>query len=53
MDASRRGEVVGPTSWDGYAATAVCTAGMESLVTGQPVLVELADRADVLGGAAS
>ncbi len=53
VDASRRGEVVGPTSWDGYAATAVCTAGMESLVTGQPVPVELADRADVLGGAAS
>jgi myo-inositol 2-dehydrogenase/D-chiro-inositol 1-dehydrogenase len=48
--ASRRGEVVGPTSWDGYAATAVCTAGMESLATGQPVRVELADRAVVLGG---
>ena len=51
VDASRRGEVVGPTSWDGYAATAVCTAGMESLSTGQPVKVELADRAAVLGGA--
>jgi myo-inositol 2-dehydrogenase/D-chiro-inositol 1-dehydrogenase len=51
VDASRRAEVVGPTSWDGYAATAVCTAGMESLVTGQPVKVELADRAAVLGGA--
>ncbi len=44
VDASRRGEVVGPTSWDGYAATAVCTAGMESLQTGEPVRVELADR---------
>ena len=50
VDASRRGEVVGPTSWDGYAATAVCTAGMESLATGQPVRVDLADRAAVLGG---
>jgi myo-inositol 2-dehydrogenase/D-chiro-inositol 1-dehydrogenase len=50
VDASRRGEVVGPTSWDGYAATAVCTAGMESLLTGQPVKVELVDRASVLGG---
>jgi myo-inositol 2-dehydrogenase/D-chiro-inositol 1-dehydrogenase len=50
VDASRRGEVVGPTSWDGYAATAVCTAGMESLATGRPVKVELADRAAVLGG---
>ncbi|MDF2145148.1 Gfo/Idh/MocA family protein [Knoellia sp. p5-6-4] len=45
VDASRRGEVVGPTSWDGYAATAVCTAGMESLTTGRPVTVDLADRA--------
>jgi len=43
-DASRRGEVVGPTSWDGYAATAVCTAGMESLASGMPVQVELVDR---------
>jgi myo-inositol 2-dehydrogenase/D-chiro-inositol 1-dehydrogenase len=50
VDASRRGEVVGPTSWDGYAATAVCTAGMESLASGRPVRVELADRAAVLGG---
>jgi myo-inositol 2-dehydrogenase/D-chiro-inositol 1-dehydrogenase len=53
VDASRRGEVVGPTSWDGYAATAVCTAGMESLASGRPVPVELADRASVLGGALS
>lgn len=50
VDASRRGEVVGPTSWDGYAATAVCTAGMESLATGRPVKVDLADRVSVLGG---
>lgn len=53
VDASRRGEVVGPTSWDGYAATAVCTAGMESLAIGRPVKVDLADRVAVLGGAAS
>jgi myo-inositol 2-dehydrogenase / D-chiro-inositol 1-dehydrogenase len=44
VDASRRGEVVGPTSWDGYAATAVCTAGMESLATGVPVRVDMVDR---------
>jgi myo-inositol 2-dehydrogenase/D-chiro-inositol 1-dehydrogenase len=49
VDASRRGEVVGPTAWDGYAATAVCTAGMESLATGRPVTVAMADLADVLG----
>jgi myo-inositol 2-dehydrogenase / D-chiro-inositol 1-dehydrogenase len=44
VDASLRGEVVGPTSWDGYAATAVCTAGMESLASGRPVQVELVPR---------
>lgn len=43
-DASRRGSVVGATSWDGYAATAVCAAGMELLASGAPVAVALADR---------
>jgi myo-inositol 2-dehydrogenase/D-chiro-inositol 1-dehydrogenase len=41
VDASRRGEVVGPTAYDGYAATAVCEAGMESLKTGAPEKVVL------------
>lgn len=41
VDATRRGEVTGPTSWDGYASTLVCTAGMESLTSGQPVLVSM------------
>jgi myo-inositol 2-dehydrogenase/D-chiro-inositol 1-dehydrogenase len=41
VDASRRGEVVGPTAYDGYAATAVCEAGMESLKTGSPEKVVL------------
>ncbi|GAA1308308.1 inositol 2-dehydrogenase [Planotetraspora silvatica] len=50
VDASRRGEVAGPTAWDGYAATAVCTAGMESLATGRPVTVAMAGRADIFGG---
>ena len=45
VDASLRGEVVGPTSWDGYAATAVCAAGMESLASGHPVPVQLVDPA--------
>ena len=44
VDASRRGEVVGPTSWDGYVSTVVCTAGMESLASGAPVAVELPER---------
>lgn len=41
VDATRRGERIGPTSWDGYASTVVCTAGMESLATGRPVEVDL------------
>ena len=41
VDASRRGEVTGPTTWDGYAATVVCEAGMESLASGAPVKVAL------------
>lgn len=49
VDASRRGEVVGPTAWDGYAASAVCEAGMEALASGRTVKVELADRATVRG----
>ena len=41
VDASRRGEVVGPTSYDGYAASVVCEAGLESLTAGTPVKVVL------------
>lgn len=43
-DAARSGTVTGPTAWDGYASTAVCTAGMESLQSGDPVKVSLVDR---------
>ncbi|SCE67314.1 myo-inositol 2-dehydrogenase [Micromonospora coriariae] len=46
--ACRRGQVAGPTTWDGYAASVVCEAGVASLATGQPVRVELADRAEIL-----
>ena len=42
VDASRRGEVVGPTTWDGYAASVVCEAGLASLASGHPVPVTLA-----------
>lgn len=41
VDATRRGEVVGPTVWDGYAASAVCAAGLESLSSGRPETVTL------------
>ncbi|TWD82246.1 myo-inositol 2-dehydrogenase [Kribbella amoyensis] len=48
-DAAARGGIDGPTAWDGYAAAAVCTAGLESLAEGRPVAVELARRDEVLG----
>jgi myo-inositol 2-dehydrogenase/D-chiro-inositol 1-dehydrogenase len=35
---------LGPSSWDGYAATAVSDAGLEALRTGARVPVSLADR---------
>ncbi len=45
VDAVRNGTYIdGPTAWDGYAAAAVCAAGVESLETGLPVDVQLADR---------
>ncbi|PRC60179.1 inositol 2-dehydrogenase, partial [Mycobacterium sp. ITM-2017-0098] len=49
VDAVRTGGTTGiytdgPTAWDGYAAAAVCAAGGESLETGLPVDVQLADR---------
>jgi myo-inositol 2-dehydrogenase/D-chiro-inositol 1-dehydrogenase len=37
----------GPTAWDGYAAAAVCAAGVQSLQSGQPVQVSMVDRASI------
>ncbi len=42
VDAARRGTIDGPGAWDGYAATAVCTAGVEALRSGQRTEVRLA-----------
>jgi myo-inositol 2-dehydrogenase / D-chiro-inositol 1-dehydrogenase len=39
----------GPGAWDGYAAAAVCAAGVRSLETGQAVKVEMVDRASIQG----
>jgi myo-inositol 2-dehydrogenase/D-chiro-inositol 1-dehydrogenase len=44
VDATRRGEVTGPSVWDGYAAAAVCEAGVRALADGGRVEVELAER---------
>jgi len=37
----------GPTAWDGYAASAVCEAGVESLHSGLPVDVKMVDRRSI------
>ena len=41
--------VDGPGAWDGYAAAAVCEAGVESLNSGLPVDVKMVDRASIKG----
>ncbi len=44
VDATRRGEVTGPSVWDGYAAAAVCEAGVRALTEGVRVEVEMTER---------
>lgn len=54
VDAVRSGDATGdytdgPGAWDGYAAAAVCAAGVQSLETGQPVKVDMVSRDSVKG----
>ncbi|KWX24274.1 inositol 2-dehydrogenase [Mycolicibacterium wolinskyi] len=54
VDAVRAGAATGdytdgPTAWDGYAAAAVCAAGVESLNSGDRVEVSMVDRAAIPG----
>ncbi|SNS29205.1 myo-inositol 2-dehydrogenase [Geodermatophilus saharensis] len=44
VDAARRGDVDGPGAWDGYAAQAVCAAGVEALRTGRRTEVRMESR---------
>ncbi|MDO0910048.1 Gfo/Idh/MocA family oxidoreductase [Streptomyces sp. DT2A-34] len=44
VDATRRGEVTGPSAWDGYAVAAVCEAGVRALEEGGRVPVDLVER---------
>jgi myo-inositol 2-dehydrogenase / D-chiro-inositol 1-dehydrogenase len=44
VDAARTGSIDGPGAWDGYAAVAVCEAGVEALRTGQKVMVAMDPR---------
>ena len=39
----------GPGAWDGYAAAAVCAAGVQSLETGERVAVDMVDRSSIPG----
>nr|WP_275588506.1 Gfo/Idh/MocA family oxidoreductase [Microlunatus panaciterrae] len=44
VNAARRGTIDGPGSWDGYAAVAVCEAGVEAVRTGERVTVTMGRR---------
>src|SRR5918999_1302124 len=44
-----RGEVTGPSAWDGYATTAVAEAAVESLTKGGRAAVELVERPALYG----
>ncbi|WHX20865.1 Gfo/Idh/MocA family oxidoreductase [Streptomyces malaysiensis subsp. malaysiensis] len=44
VNATRRGEVEGPSAWDGYAATAVSEAGIRAQATGERIAVEMIER---------
>jgi myo-inositol 2-dehydrogenase/D-chiro-inositol 1-dehydrogenase len=41
VDAARAGTIDGPGAWDGYAAVAVCEAGVQALRTGRKARVHL------------
>jgi myo-inositol 2-dehydrogenase/D-chiro-inositol 1-dehydrogenase len=43
VDAAKAGTIDGPGVWDGYAAVAVCEAGVQALHTGRKALVHLGD----------
>jgi myo-inositol 2-dehydrogenase / D-chiro-inositol 1-dehydrogenase len=49
VDAVADGGPRGPTAWDGYAASAVADACLESLASGRPVDVRLAERPALYG----
>jgi myo-inositol 2-dehydrogenase/D-chiro-inositol 1-dehydrogenase len=49
VDAARQGSVDGPGAWDGYAAVAVCEAGVEAVRTGAKVAVAMAARPGTTG----
>ena len=47
VDAALKGEIGGPTAWDGYATAACCEAGVEAQKSGEKVAVKLAAKPDL------
>lgn len=47
VNAMSTGGSTGPSSWDGYAATVVCDAGLEALRSGTRVTVSLREKPDL------
>jgi myo-inositol 2-dehydrogenase/D-chiro-inositol 1-dehydrogenase len=50
VDAARNGTIDGPGAWDGYAAVAVCEAGVEAVRSGAKVPVAMATRPGIGSG---
>ena len=50
VDAAQRGTIDGPGAWDGYAAVAVCEAGVQAVNTGGKIPVRLGARPEPTGG---
>ncbi|GAB3619733.1 Gfo/Idh/MocA family oxidoreductase [Glutamicibacter endophyticus] len=47
VDAALRGELGGPSAWDGYATAACCEAGVEAQRTGEKVAVQLREKPEL------
>ena len=47
VEAAKRGEVDGPTAWDGYAAAACCEAGVAAQKSGEKVDVSLKNKPSI------
>ena len=41
MDATRRGEIAGPSAWDGYKVAVACKAGVQALEATGPVELDV------------
>jgi myo-inositol 2-dehydrogenase/D-chiro-inositol 1-dehydrogenase len=53
INAAAKGEATGPSSWDGYAATVVCAAGLEAMESGERVEVSLREQPELYRNAAA